>query len=686
MYTYSFCSFFLGNHFIFYSSFFCHYILHFELFIHHLTICVNKNLYLFSVSADAYIIQIQKYEVNTPAAITTTTPVTSSNALTAKATASTSTTTNANQVLTNANIIRLPSTGQSLASSLVNLSSVTSLAGVTKTLGILGSNAKTNIKMAITQAATASTNKTNIVTSPKAVTQSLIQLGGQIKNQHLTLAALNQLTAGKLATSTTGAKTVQIISPAKGQTIKQQLVGAKQGVNMPILTSTASTASSIKVGSSAVTTTTAQSTQYALVRAQLPSTSGGPAQTVTFIRAIGANSSSAAGNTTVSVTPQQMAALLKGQQNGAQSQIQKVLGAAAAAPGTAQLRPQNPINVANSLKMAAQNNSSKLVSVQIPQKVGGVTQMKTVTVGSILGGKVSSAVTTQATHVSPMATLVSASGTKLVSTGSSLVNQFPAVRPASITVLTKTTTTTSTTSTNSESVTSTTGPLTEIPPAEPTAVTGEADVKEVKQEPGIDSAADLKTLLNTDEIKEEPSEVVAGDIKKVEGEDQKADIPMDEAAPLITTQPKDEISSSTATGVTTTENGATTSKMEIDQDEKPPVSVTAAQQGEGVDKKQQQEQSSESVAATTLAQLASIASDASTPASVNDMSNPLSTLAALASSSPIATAPLVNGAKVVTLANAKKVITFEFKLKSNQSNFTGKAKMRLNFGRFFIKF
>ena len=105
---------------------------------------------------------------------------------------------------------------------------------------------------------------------------------------------------------------------------------------------------------------------------------------------------------------------------------------------------------------------------------------------------------------------------------------------------------------------------------------------------------------------------------------------MDEAAPLITTQPKDEVSSSTATGVTATENDTTTSKMEIDTDEKPPVGVTAAQQGDGVDKKQQQDQSSESVAATTLAQLASIASDASTPASVNDMSNPLSTLAALA--------------------------------------------------------
>lgn len=524
--------------------------------------------------------------------------------------------------------------------------------------------------MAITQAATASTNKTNIVTSPKAVTQSLIQLGGQIKNQHLTLAALNQLTAGKLATSTAGAKTVQIISPAKGQTIKQQLVGAKQGVNMPILTSTASTASSIKVVSSGVTTTTAQSTQYALVRAQLPSTSGGPAQTVTFIRAIGANSSSAAGNTTVSVTPQQMAALLKGQQNGAQSQIQKVLGAVAT-PGTAQLRPQNPINVANSLKLAAQNNSSKLVSVQIPQKVGGVTQMKTVTVGSILGGKVSSAVTTQATNVSPMATLVSASGTKLVSTGSSLVNQFPAVRPASITVLNKTTATTSTTTTNSEGVTSTTGPLTETTSTEQpkesdigSTVAGETEMKEVKQEP-IDTGADSKPLLTTDEIKEEPSEVTGGDIKKVEGEDQKGDVPMDEAAPLTTTQPKDEVSSSTATGVAgATENGAA-NKMEVDQDEKPPVVTAASQQGDGNDKKPaEQDQSSESVAATTLAQLASIAGDASTPASVNDMSNPLSTLAALASSSPIATAPLVNGAKVVTLANAKKVIIIRFKLKS----------------------
>ena len=626
--------------------------------------------YLF-VTADAYIIQIQKYEVNTPAVSTTTstsTPVTSANAITAKSAASTSSTTNANQVLANANIIRLPSTGQSLASSLVNLSSVTSLAGVTKTLGILGSNAKTNIKMAITQATSMSTNKTNIVTSPKAVTQSLIQLGGQIKNQHLTLAALNQLTAGKLAVSTAGTKTVQIISPAKGQTIKQQLVGSKQGVNMPILTSTASTASSIKVVSSGVTTTTAQSTQYALVRAQLPSTSGGPAQTVTFIRAIGANSSSVAGNTTVSVTPQQMAALLKGQQNGAQSQIQKVLGAAVAT-GTGQLRPQNPINVANSLKLAAQNSPSKLVSVQIPQKVGGVTQMKTVTVGSILGGKVSSVVTTQATSVSPMATLVSASGTKTPSSGSSLVNQFPAVRPASITVLTKTATTTSTT--NVDGVTSMNRPLIEISAVDQlkgsgvgSIMTSETDVDEVKKEQ-VDG--DMKPIVNaalltSDKIKEEPNDVM-GNIKKVESEEGKpqtavGDVPMNDEAPA--TQPKDKVLGSTTTtitgvGVNKTENATEegVSKMEVDQDEKPPV-VGAENPSENNDKAEQ-DQSSESVAATTLAQLASIASDASTPVSMNDMSNPLSTLAALASSSPIATAPLVNGAKSVTLANAKKV-------------------------------
>ena len=590
--------------------------------------------------------------------------------MTAKSTANSNPSTNTNQVLTNANIIRLPSTGTSLATSLVNLSSVTSLAGVTKTLGILGSSAKTNIKMAITQATPASTNKTNIVTSPKAVTQSLLQLGGQIKNQHLTLAALNQLTAGKLGTSTAGTKTVQIISPAKGQSIKQQLVGAKQGINMPILTSTASTASAVKVVSSTVTTTASPSTQYALVRAQLPSTSGGPAQTVTFIRAIGANSASAGGNTTVSVTPQQMAALLKGQQNGGQSQIQKVLGAAATSAG--QLRPQNPINVASSLKLAAaQNSPSKLVSVQIPQKVGGITQMKTVTVGSILGGKVSSVVTTQATHVSPMATLVSASGTKASSAGTSLVNQFPAVRPASVTVLTKTTATTSITMTNNvDGVTSTT--LTEASATESkgsiTTTKSEADVKEVKQEPlveGIDFKPD--SLINPDVIKDEPNNAMM--IKKDEPTpDEKpaiatsngvGDVPMDEAPPLQNVKSTiDEVSSSTSKDSPAAAACKATNQMEVDQDEKPAIATTSNTTESEADKKtdEQQNPSSESVAATTLAQLASIASDANKPA-MNDMSNPLSTLAALASSSPIATAPLVNGTKVVTTANASKKVS-----------------------------
>ena len=64
-----------------------------------------------------------------------------------------------------------------------------------------------------------------------------------------------------------------------------------------------------------VTTTTATQgttpTQYALVRAQIPGTGGGPPQTVTFIRAISPGGQP--GGATVTVTPQQMAQLLRGQ-------------------------------------------------------------------------------------------------------------------------------------------------------------------------------------------------------------------------------------------------------------------------------------------------------------------------------------------------------------------------------------
>jgi len=74
------------------------------------------------------------------------------------------------------------------------------------------------------------------------------------------------------------------------------------------------------------------------------------------------------------------------------------------------------------------------------------------------------------------------------------------------------------------------------------------------------------------------------------------------------------------------------------------------------------DQSSESVAASTLAQLASIASDSNT--AMNDMSNPLSTLAALASSSPIAVTPIVNGtSKSGNITTAAKKVSGWVELK-----------------------
>lgn len=621
--------------------------------------------------------------MNPPASTATTTnaSATSNSTALSKSTV-TSATTKPTQMLSNANIIRLPSTGQSIASSLASLSTATSLAGVSKTLGILGTNVKTNIKMAITQAAGA--NKTaNIVTSPKAVTQIPIQLGNQMKNQHITLAALNQLTAGKLAgtqINTSGGKTVQIISPAKGQSIKQQLLGAKSSVNTPILTSVTSTGQTIKVVSSAVTsTTTTPSTQYALVRAQLPSTSGGPAQTVTFIRAIGPNTSSTSGSTTVSVTPQQMAALLKGQQNGGPTQMQKVLNAAGNTGG--QLRAQTPINVASSLKLAAaQNSPSKLVSVQLPQKVGGTTQMKTVTVGSLLGGKVNTnAVTTQSTSVSPMATLVSLSGVKAAASTTSLVNQFPAVRPPSITVLTKTTATpTPTTVTNTDAVTSTTTPVIDAVEKKPSVVdvikvdstTDEAGVKpceapeqglsDVDVKPELDEAQ--KQPISSTDIKEEPKDEtgdavapleppnVEDEEKPLQQPDVNGDVPLKEAPTPVTAESEEESKDGVSSSTADEEN-----KMEVDQDEKPASSNDKMNQEEP-------DQSSESVAASTLAQLASIASDSNT--AMNDMSNPLSTLAALASSSPIAVTPIVNGtSKSGNITTAAKKVSGWVELK-----------------------
>lgn len=530
--------------------------------------------------------------------------------------------------------------------------------------------------MAVSQANV--TNKSGVVTSPKTVTQIPIQLGGQIKNQHITLAALNQLTAGKLAgtqINTTGGKTVQIISPAKSTGSKQQ-ANSKPGTNNVILTQTSvsstttTSAQAIKVVSSTGTTTSTTPTQYALVRAQLPSSTGGPAQTVTFIRAIGptaSSGSSTSGGTTVSVTPQQMAALLKGQQGVAQSQIQKVLSAAA---GGSQIRSPSPLNVANSLKLAAtQNSPSKLVSVQFPTKISG---------------KVNP-LTTQSTTISPMGTLVSA---PKPAASISLVNQFPAVKPSNTNILSKTKLTSSSATTIAVA--------SNILPKEPNKLTADSTTSDVSldntastanhsekneaeekssDEKPLDTAADTVTTTNVGVAQEEnkPDTNAVGDEKPA------VDVPMEEQSAMTTTS--DSIDPSKA------ENEV---KMDVDNipptpaGEKPaldditmtPDTTTKPEESttdSSIDsstlnnadiKQEPADPSVESVAATTLAQLANIASNTSdvdtksTGSALADISsNPLSTLAALASSSAMASSPVVNGnTKPINLAAiAKKV-------------------------------
>lgn len=626
--------------------------------------------FLFIIIADAYIIQIQKYEVNAP--------VTSTNAAVTQSNTNKTNTGNStvNPLSNSTNIIRLPSSGQSIASSLANLSSVVTSLGVQKTLGLLGTNLKTNIKMAVTQAG----NKTSsVVTSPKSVTQIPIQLGGQMKNQHITLAALNQLTAGKLAgtqISTAGGKTVQIISPAKsGQTVVKQQLNVKPGVNNPILSQTpisSTTATqAIKIVSTSTSSTTAAPTQYALVRAQLPSSTGGPAQTVAFIRAIGSTSTTGAtGSTTVSVTPQQMAALLKGQQGGAQTQIQKVLSAAAGN----QVRSPSPLNVATTLKLASQGSPSKLVSVQFPSKLTGNTSV------SSLLGKVNP-LTTQATTISPMGTLVSA---PKPAASISLVNQFPTVRPSNATLLTKTALVAATkTTTTSSAVTTTVTPAssTTLESDNPSAdsTTNDAAVEETLQNDTNHEATD-------NEEKQSEATIAAAESTTetdlTNDEKPLVDVPMEDE-PITNTEDFKENATSTSEAEELDEK-----KMEVSNEQNPPIedltmtpdtttskpdvsATTAAGDVSSTpmltDEKIKQETTDPSVesdAATTLAELASIASNTSdvdtksTSALADISSNPLSTLAALASSSAIA--PVVNGnSKIANVASlVKKVCNF----------------------------
>lgn len=399
-----------------------------------------------SFLADAYIIQIQKYEV--PAPQPSNPPVSSVSTILNKLAPTTSTATQSTILGSNAaHVAKLPiatTASQSISATLAGQPMSGNQLGTALKIG--DASIRPSLKVAITQAAALAAKTSAGIASSKSLTSIPIQIGtgAQIKNQHITLAALNQLTAGKISgsqTISTQGKTVQIISPSKPgqvQGLQKLQVNPKVGINNPILSlqkTPSSTQQTVKLltqqtsvtVASTIATTVAAPTQYALVRAQLPGTGGAPPQTVTFIRAISPNTSSTStGGTTVTVTPQQMAALLKGQQG--QTQIQKVLSAAT---GTPQIRAQVP---ASPIKLTQTSPGKQVLSVQFnprgPNVQGLLRQPVAVSAATALLANKLPVVTTQTSHVSPMATLVSGAGLKVTSASPiSLVNQFPAVRP-----------------------------------------------------------------------------------------------------------------------------------------------------------------------------------------------------------------------------------------------------------------
>ena len=625
------------------------------------------------LSADAYIIQIQKYEVLP--AVTSVSVISNAASKTTPAIS-----------LMNSSQIRLTS-ASSAQSVLMPGQSTTSSLTFPKVLGLADSAVRPKLKMSISQA-TAAVKSTASVTNQKTLAHIPIQLGGQIKNQHITLAALNQLTAGKLSgaqVGTTGGKTVKIISPAKpGQHIRPHLnMSQKLGLNNPILSPVVSSSVALQQSlklpvCGTATTTTSAATQYALVRAQVPGSGGAPPQTLTFIRAISPNSSSTSSGTTVTVTPQQMAALLKGQQG--QTQIQKVLSAAS---GGSPIRTSLTVNANTNLKAGSvQVTPSKIVSVQFPTKMAGNNPLKAVSMSSLLGTKI---LTTQSTNISPMATLVSGAGSKPSST--SLVNQFPAVRPqlpsglAALSVLAASskphvpsvTTQESIINTgiNSTAVSNLTVPPMSVPLSavnmlvnpDIASLTSNITNPPIQMNPELlpERASRLtgtKTENVTlgihlaevkDSIDADNHNIMAGlsnsqaDLKpnlpfeNTIQENNNIKFAMKEETKMEVDQVKIDLGQNTEN-----QNSEFSKKNENDEDDKTELKQELIHSA-----------SVESAAATTLAQLASLAGSTTnipntiintdSTAFAADMSqNPLSTLAALASSSPIATGPIEN--------------------------------------------
>ena len=604
--------------------------------------------------ADAYIIQIQKYEVHPPVLPSTPMPMTTKSAIASP---------DLSKALSPsaAHVVRLPISSAQFSSPL----------SISKTL--LAGGLSVRPKLTVSQP-----NNLVKATSPKGLTQIPIQVSGQLKNQHITLAALNQLTAGKLSGTNLTAnvtKTIQIVSPSKsGQIVRPQLQGANLNLvtNISSQSSQVSTSADMKNASLKSLSSSPAATQYALVRAQLPSSSGGPAQTVTFIRAIAPNSTSAtSAGTTVSVTPQQMAALLKGQQG--QSQIQKVLSAATGGNQVRAPTVLNGVGVAHTISqptisVSVTQSPSKLISLQFPQKTASI-PLKSINVSSFLSTS-KATVTTQSSNISPMGTLVSGIG--ISKNLSSILNQCPSVKPqlpSALSNLAINSTTNKLQVTSSSPITTDSTVILETEKVACSDQENFTHLNNIKQAESlevasvassnscvttgydkelinsgvllIDTAILDSNLSNSSSLDEDKTieNVVSSSLKLESESTYKEETQTDLKSALILETPKieekeliDDIKEELhKLSPNMSENLTDVSMLE----EKPEIK----------DELMETDPSIESVAATTLAQLASYAGNINSiqNASAADMPNdPLSTLAALATSSPIATGPLLH--------------------------------------------
>ena len=309
--------------------------------------------------------------------------------------------------------------------------------------GTIASPAKT-VSLASTLPGTKSPISALVQKSTPALTSGkTLTVQSALQNAALSSVA-QSITGNKVIQVTTGtqlktvlpgqlrANTTALIRPAAPGVVAAQRANLTQPVislQRPVVPGQ----TAIKVNSVAGKPTTAVSgsqgttpTQYALVRAQIPGTGGGPPQTVTFIRAISPGGQAASGGATVTVTPQQMAALLRGQTTAlkgtAQSQIRTITPSTQGGT-TAGLSTIKPV-VATTTSQAAANNPKLPVGKQIIQ----------IAAAQLAANQASGSATSPGVPVVAKVNLAGLTGSP-----GAVVSQTPTIAPAVSTVPTATT-------------------------------------------------------------------------------------------------------------------------------------------------------------------------------------------------------------------------------------------------------